>query len=133
MAPEKARRCKNQVDLMKFMIYYGPYEVVKEATGQMPFRLVYGSKALLSVEIGVQIIRVKHLSTEANKESSVLDLEMINELKENAAWKMAAYQNKIATFYNRKVKHRSFQVRDLVLRIAKATQKHEHDKLSEKW
>ena len=46
---------------------------------------------------------------------------------------MAAYQTRIARFYNRKVKHRSFQVGDLVLRNSKATQKHEHEKLSEKW
>ena len=31
------------------------------------------------------------------------------------------------------MKHRSFQVGDLVLRNVKATQKHEHGKLSEKW
>ena len=68
-----------------------------------------------------------------NQESRLLDLEVIDELRENAAWKMTAYQNRIARFYNRKVKHRSFQVGDLVLRNAKATQKHEHRKLSEKW
>ena len=46
---------------------------------------------------------------------------------------MVAYQNRIARLYNRKVKYRSFQVGDLVLKNAKATQKHEHGKLSEKW
>ena len=46
---------------------------------------------------------------------------------------MAAYQNRIARLYNRKVKYKTFQVGDLVLRNAKATQKHEHGKLSEKW
>ena len=46
---------------------------------------------------------------------------------------MVAYQNIIARLYNRKVRHRSFQVEDLVLRNAKATRKNEHGKLSEKW
>ena len=39
---------------------------VKKATGQTPFRLVYGSKALLLVETRVQTIRVKHLSQGEN-------------------------------------------------------------------
>ena len=34
--------------------------IIKEATGQMPFRLVYGLEILLIVEIEVQTIRVKH-------------------------------------------------------------------------
>ena len=105
---------------------------VKEATGQTPFRLMYGSEALLPVEIGVQTVRLKHLDPVENQESRLLDLELIDELRENAAWKMAAYQNRIARLYNRKVKYRSFQVGDLVLKREKATQKNEHGKLLEK-
>ena len=88
---------------------------VKEAIGQTPFRLVYGSEALLPVEIEVQTIRFKHLSQEENQESRLLDLELVDEVRENAAWKMATYQNRIARLYNRKVKYRSFQCGDLVL------------------
>ena len=89
-------------------------------------RLVYISEALLPVEIGIQTIRVKHLNQEENQESELLDLKLIDEVRENVVWKMAAYQNRSARLYNRKVKYRSFQVGDLVLRNAKATQKHEH-------
>ena len=85
---------------------------MKEATDQTPFRLVYGSETLLPVEIGVQTIRVKHLNQEENQESRLLDLELIDEVRENAAWKMTAYQNRITTLYNRKVKHRSVQLGD---------------------
>ena len=55
----------------------------EEATGQTPFRLVYGSKALLPVEIGVQTIRVKHLNREENQESRLLDPELIDEVRES--------------------------------------------------
>ena len=81
---------------------------VKETTGQTPFRLVYGLEALLPVEIRVQTRRFKHLNQEENQESKLLDLELIDEVRENTTWKMAAYQNRIARLYNRKVKHRSF-------------------------
>ena len=106
---------------------------VKEATGQTPFKLVYGSEALLPVEIGVQSTRVKHLHQEENEHPKILDLELIDEVRENAALKMAAYQNRIAYMYNRKVRCRMFQVGDLVLRNTKAIQKHDYGKLLEKW
>ena len=46
---------------------------VKEATGQTPFKLVYGLEALLPVEIEIQTIRVKHLNQEENEQSRLLD------------------------------------------------------------
>ena len=106
--------------------------IVKEATGQNPFKLVYGSEALLPVKIGVQTTRVKHLSQEENQQYRLLDLELIDEVRENATLKMAAYQNRIARLYNKKVRCRMFQAGDLVLRNTKAIQKHDHGKLSEK-
>ena len=75
---------------------------MKEATGQTPFRLVYGLEALLPVEIGLQTIRVKHLTQDENQESRLLYLELIDEVRENATWKMTAYQNKIAYYTTKK-------------------------------
>ena len=46
---------------------------VKEANGQTPFGLVYGSEALLPVEIGVQTVRLKHLDPMENQESRLPD------------------------------------------------------------
>ena len=71
-------------------VLWSSWTIVKEATGQTPFRLVYGLEALLPVEIGMQTIRLKHPKQEENRESRLLDLELIDEVRENAAWKMAA-------------------------------------------
>ena len=57
---------------------------VKEATSQTPFIFVFGSEALLPVKIRVQTIRVKHWNQEENQESRLLDLELIDEVRENA-------------------------------------------------
>ena len=53
-------------------------------SGQTPFKLVYGSEAPLPVEIGVQTTTVKHLIQEENEQSRLLDLELIDEVRENA-------------------------------------------------
>ena len=57
-----------------------------------------------------------------NKESRLLDLQLIEETREEVALKMAAYQNRVARLYKRKVRNRTFQVGDLVLRYAQAAQ-----------
>ncbi|XP_057532826.1 uncharacterized protein LOC130810705 [Amaranthus tricolor] len=75
----------------------------KEATGQTPFRLVHGKEALLPVEIGVPTLRTQCYEENENQELRLLDLELIEEVREEAALKMAAYQNRVARLYNRKV------------------------------
>lgn len=44
---------------------------------------------------------------------------------------MAAYQNRVAIIYNISVKHKSFQIHELVLTSVKVTQKKKYGKLSE--
>ena len=90
----------------------------KEATGHTPFRLVYRMEALLPLEIGVPTLRTQCYEEAENLESRLLDLELIEETQEEAALKMAAYQNRVARLCNRKVRERTFQVGDLVLRYA---------------
>ena len=85
------------------------------------------------MEIGVQTIHSQYYEEAENKESRLLDLELIEETREEVALKMAAYQTKVARFYNRKVRERIFQVGDLVLRYAQAAQIRDHEKLSETW
>ena len=67
------------------------------------------------------------------KQSRLLDLELIEETREEVALKMAAYQNRVAILYNRNVRERTFQVGDLVLRHAQAAEILDHGKLSETW
>ena len=66
---------------------------------QTPFRLVYGTKALLPVEIGVPTLHTHYYEENENQESRLLDLKIIEEIREEAALKMAAYQNRVARLY----------------------------------
>ena len=103
----------------------------KKATGQTPFRLVYGTEALLPVEIGVPALHTQSYEENENQESRLLNLELIEELREETALKMAAYQNRVARSYNRKMRERTFQVGNLVLRYAQVANIRDHGKLSE--
>ncbi|KAD6454283.1 hypothetical protein E3N88_08989 [Mikania micrantha] len=90
----------------------------KNATGQTPFSLVYGSEVVLPTEMVVPTARSSLLNLESNKEIFSEDLDTIDELRDIARIIIATYQQKIAKSYNKNIRIRRFQVGDLVLRKA---------------
>ncbi|XP_021740879.1 uncharacterized protein LOC110707181 [Chenopodium quinoa] len=106
----------------------------KEATGHSPFELVYGSEAILPVEIGSESLRVNQFSAEENEHLMKKSLDFLDEIRDSARDRMAAYKQRISKFYNRRVQSRLLKVGDLVLRNAAAVQKSRiHGKLSANW
>ena len=51
-----------------------------------------------------------------NDEAIRLQLNLVDEVRAIVEQRLTRYQNLMAKHYNSKVKHRNFQVRDLVLR-----------------
>ena len=51
-----------------------------------------------------------------NEEALRLQLDLVDEFRSTAEQRLARYQNLMAKHYNTNVKHRDFQVGDLVLR-----------------
>ena len=72
-------------------------------------------EALIPTKIGVPMVRTK-IPKKANSEAIGKDLDMAYELHEAAFVHMALYQQRITNLYNRCVRQRAFQARDLVLR-----------------
>ena len=58
-----------------------------------------------------------------NDESMRLQLDLVDEVRATAKQKLARYQDLMAKHYNSKVKHKDFQVGDLVLRKVIGTTK----------
>ncbi|XP_073270453.1 uncharacterized protein [Primulina huaijiensis] len=85
----------------------------KIGTGETPFSLVYGNKAVLLAEIDEKTSRVMFYDDQ-NDERRTADLDFLEEKREAAAIRMEAYKRHKARSYNRKVIQRSFQVGDLV-------------------
>ncbi|XP_073129012.1 uncharacterized protein [Henckelia pumila] len=85
------------------------------ATQESPFSLVYGSEAVLPVEIGQPSARIRaYEDTEEGARAQELDL--IEERREKAARRMEAYRARVMRAYNRKVKPRELQEGELVLK-----------------
>ncbi|KAL0277993.1 UNVERIFIED_CONTAM: Gag-Pol polyprotein [Sesamum radiatum] len=88
------------------------------STGETPFSLVYDTEAIIPAELGIPSHRVMNFSEECNENLLRENLNLIEELREKAFLCVQRYKNIMISSYNRRVKSRSFQVGDLVLRRA---------------
>ena len=85
-------------------------------TGETPFNLTYGTEAVISVEVGLISLRREFFNEQSNNNQLKQNLDFLNEVRDQAAQRMAKYQQKIAEYYNRRVKLKKFNIGDLVLR-----------------
>nr|XP_009801897.1 PREDICTED: uncharacterized protein LOC104247547 [Nicotiana sylvestris] len=88
----------------------------KSSTGATPFSLVYGSEALIPIEVAKPKARFQHASEESNYEAMNASLKFLDEKREAALVRMAVQKQKIKRYYNRRTNIRLFGIRDLVLR-----------------
>ncbi|RDX84073.1 Retrovirus-related Pol polyprotein from transposon 17.6, partial [Mucuna pruriens] len=100
-------------------------------TGETPFRLTYGSKAVIPVEIGEPSPTTTLFDPTANEEELRTNLDLLQETREIAHIKEYAVKARAARKYDRRMIHRDFQEGDLVLR--KITLTVEKNKLTPKW
>ena len=56
-----------------------------------------------------------------NDEAMRLQLDLVDEIRATAEQRLARYQNLMAKHYNSRVRHRDFQVGDLILRKVMGT------------
>ncbi|KAL2248312.1 UNVERIFIED_CONTAM: Retrovirus-related Pol polyprotein from transposon [Sesamum indicum] len=88
----------------------------RSSTGETPFYLVFGTEALIPVEIGEKSHRVTMYNPATNHEDRLLDLEVIEEKREVAYAKMLNHKALMMKSYNKRLRPRQFQVGDLVLK-----------------
>ena len=86
---------------------------VSTPTVEIPFRLTYGTKAVIVVEVGMSIIRREMFHEGNNDDQLRINLD---EIRDGASNKMTKYQQKMANYYNKRVKLRRLDIGDLILR-----------------
>ena len=100
----------------------------------MLFRLAYESDAVIPAEVGLTSYQVENYEEKKNEEAMRLQLDLLDEVWETAEQRLARYQNLMAKHYNSNVRHRDFQVGDLVLRkVMGATRNPSQGKLGPNW
>ena len=102
----------------------------KSATQETPFALDFGTKAVALVEIGLKSPRIELASVEHNEEALRLNLDLLDEKREQVIQRIEDYQRKTARYYDQKVKPRSYKPSDLVLKkLLPARKNSTHGKL----
>jgi len=85
---------------------------------ETPFSLVYVSDAIIPVEIHESSPRFLGFAAEESNEERKVNLDLIDEDREEARIKVEAVKRRVERQYSSKVKLRQFQVGDLVMRKA---------------
>ncbi|GAU41925.1 hypothetical protein TSUD_25660 [Trifolium subterraneum] len=112
--------------------YYGHTELPNSTTGETPFRLAYGTEAVITVEIGEPSLRTEApLDEEMNDDAMREELDLVEEIRTTASLKEASLKQLVAARHDTKVIKRDFEVGSLVLR-RNAKDSHE-GKLAANW
>ncbi|KAL0386205.1 UNVERIFIED_CONTAM: hypothetical protein Sradi_3014800 [Sesamum radiatum] len=101
------------------------------STGETPFSLVYESEALIPAEVVEPTKRVISYEEQDNHEARRQDLDLVEEQRDLARIRMENYKRRILRSYNSRVKERTLQIGDLVLRKVKVQKS--VGKLEPKW
>nr|XP_023924890.1 uncharacterized protein LOC112036313 [Quercus suber] len=103
-------------------------------TGETPFRLTYGTEAVIPVEVGVTSTRREMFNEEANNDRLQFNLDCLEEVRDKACSRVTEYQKKMTDYCNRRVKLRRLNIGNLVLRkVTPATKDPTQGKLGPTW
>ena len=103
---------------------------MRTLTGETPFKLAYGSEAVILAEVHMASHRVKGYQVGENEVQLHLNLDLIDEVRTDVEQRIARYKNLMARQYDAMVKPRHFNIGDLVLkRVTLATRNPAYGKL----
>ena len=88
----------------------------KSATQETPFALAFGTEVVAPFEVGLKSPRIELATVEHNDEALRLNLDLLDENREQVLRRTKDYQRKTTRYYNQKVKPRSYMLGDLVLK-----------------
>ncbi|GKD12549.1 hypothetical protein Tco_1196956, partial [Tanacetum coccineum] len=100
---------------------------------ETPFSLVYGSEAVIPIEISVETKRVQDFDPKENKKRRREDLDILEEKREMTSIKEAYYKQKLEGYYNKNVKPSTFKPGTYMLRLNSASKAEYQGKMGPTW
>ncbi|GJR83291.1 reverse transcriptase domain-containing protein [Tanacetum coccineum] len=107
--------------------------MIKSSNGETPFSLTYGTEAVIPAEIGMPTLRTAEIDQAKNNEALGINLDLIEERREQAAIQEAMSKKKMEKYYNSRVRGTSFKPGDMVYRSNEASHARDEGKLGPKW
>ncbi|CAN1325501.1 Transposon Tf2-6 polyprotein [Linum perenne] len=88
----------------------------KTATDETPYTLVYGTEAVLPVEVNLPSLRIQHFNHDYNDTGLHHNLDLIEERREDAAIRLVAEKEQLARRYNAHLRPHQLEEGDWVVR-----------------
>ncbi|GJR98936.1 reverse transcriptase domain-containing protein [Tanacetum coccineum] len=131
----KARLGKDNKNWMEeiYHVLWVHRTMVKSGNGDTSFSLTYGTEAVIPVEIEMPTFKTSELDMAKNDEALQINLELLEEKREQAAITEAKSKRQMEKYYNAKVRNTSFKPGDLVYRNNEASRAEDTGKLGPKW
>ncbi|GKA15041.1 reverse transcriptase domain-containing protein [Tanacetum coccineum] len=107
--------------------------MIKSSNGDTTFSLTYGTEAVIPAEIGMPTLRTEKVDLIQNNEALEINLDLLEERREQATIREARSKAKMERYYNSKVRSTSFKPGDLVYRNNHASHAEDTGKLGPKW
>ncbi|GKE43314.1 reverse transcriptase domain-containing protein, partial [Tanacetum coccineum] len=107
--------------------------MIKSSNRETPFSLTYGTEAVIPAEIGMPTLRTMEVDPTKNDEALEINLDLIEEKREQAAIQEAKSKTKMEKYYNSRVRGTSFKPGDMVYRSNDASHARDGGKLGPKW
>nr|GEV69086.1 reverse transcriptase domain-containing protein [Tanacetum cinerariifolium] len=108
-------------------------EGIKAINRETPFSLTYEMKAVILVEIGMPTLRTAKVDMIKYNEALRINLDLLEEKREQAAIQEAKSKAKMEKYYNTRVRNTSFRTSDFVYQNNEASHAEEGGKLRPKW
>ena len=89
--------------------------ITRTSTGETSFRLTYGIESIIPVELGVTSMRREVFHEDSNNDQLKVNLDYLDEVREETSQKMAKYWQMMTEYCNKRVKLRRLDIGDLVL------------------
>nr|GEW41564.1 reverse transcriptase domain-containing protein [Tanacetum cinerariifolium] len=103
-------------------VLWAHYTMIKSNNGDTPFLLTYKTEAVISAEISMPTFRTAEVDLVQNNEALEINLDLLEEKREELAIREAKSKAKMGKYYKSKVQNTSFKPGDLVYRNNDASQ-----------
>ncbi|XP_021851067.2 uncharacterized protein [Spinacia oleracea] len=99
---KKLEDCKGKWEDLMPEVLWCKRTAVKEATSESPFKLSFGSEAVIPAEMVLPTMRIQHYDEERNDQLLRHQLDLMPEIRLKGEISSAAYKNRMSRAYNKK-------------------------------
>ncbi|GKA91895.1 reverse transcriptase domain-containing protein [Tanacetum coccineum] len=105
-------RSKNWMEEISHVLW-AHRTMIKSSNSDTPFLLTYGMEAVIPAEIVMPTLRTAEVDMMQNNEALGINLDLLEERREQAVTREAKSKSKMEKYYNSKVRNTSFKPGDL--------------------